>query len=75
MWSWLFDKKPSDAQSTSGLSLEDDKLFEKNPPDVKLVYDIGGKIASGVFGTVYQVQNFFLCMIDGNCTYHFPGDS
>ncbi len=51
MWSWLgFPAKTAE-------ELEDEKLFEKNLVDVKQVYIIGDKIAAGVFGTVYQVNN------------------
>ncbi len=51
MWSWL-----GLAPAKTAEELEDEKLFEKIPVDVKQVYVIGDKIAAGVFGTVYQVR-------------------
>jgi hypothetical protein len=56
MWSWLFEKKAEPAQSQPSLTPEEEKIFEKLSTDVKQTYQIGPKIAAGVFGTVYRVR-------------------
>lgn len=55
MWSWFFEKKAEPPSPQLSLTPEEEKIFEKPTTDVKQIFQIGAKIASGVFGTVYQV--------------------